>query len=110
MLYADVTAGRITEDNFTRILERSQAEQETIKNRVTLNRERLDRQDKEQADSAKFTAIIREYADIQELDAVTLNRLIEKIVVHEDRDGDEIRQTVEIFFNFNPTPDKTQCH
>ena len=38
---------------------------------------------------------------------MTLNRLIQKIVVHEDRDGDEIRQTVEIFFNFNPTPDKT---
>ena len=106
-LYADVTAGRISEDNFTNILDRTQKEQETLKTRVTLNRERLDRQAKEQADSAKFASIIRDYADIQELDAVTLNRLIEKIVVHEDRDGDGIRQTVEIFFNFNPTPDKT---
>ncbi|MBP5717702.1 MAG: DUF4368 domain-containing protein, partial [Abditibacteriota bacterium] len=69
--------------------------------------ERLDRQDRERADSAKFADIIREYADIQELDAVTLNRLIQKIVVHEDRDGDTLFQTVEIFFNFNPTPDKT---
>ena len=106
-LYADVTAGRISEDNFTNILDRTQKEQETLKTRVTLNRERLDRQAKEQADSAKFASIIRDYADIQELDAVTLNRLIEKIVVHEDRDGDGLRQTVEIFFNFNPTPDKT---
>ena len=68
------------------------AEQKTIKNRVTLNRERLDRQAREQAGSAKSAAIIREYADIQELDAVTLNRLIQKIVVHEDRDGDTCKR------------------
>lgn len=106
-LYSDVTAGRISEENFTRILERSQSEQEALKKRVTLNRERLERQAKEQADNARFVEIIKDYADIQELDAVTLNRLIQKIVVHEDRDGETVRQTVEIFFNFNTYEDKT---
>jgi len=40
------------------------------------------------------------------LDAVTLNRLVQKIVIHEDIDGETVRQTVEIHFNFNDKADK----
>lgn len=35
-----------------------------------------------------------------------MQRLIKKIVVHEDLDGDIIRQTVEIHFNFMGQPDR----
>ena len=105
-VYEDMVAGRITEDNFTRILERSQTEQGALKTRVALNRERLAQQDQEQEDNTRWLEIIKDYADIQELDAVTLNRLIQKIVIHEDMDGDTVRQTVEIHFNFNNQADK----
>ena len=105
-VYEDMVAGRITEDNFNRILENSQTEQATLKNRVKLNRERLARQVQEQEDNAHWLEIIKEYADIQELDAVTLNRLVQKIIIHEDIDGDIVRQTVEIHFNFNNQADK----
>lgn len=105
-VYEDMVAGRITEDNFTRILERSQTEQGTLKTRVALNRERLAQQDQEQEDNTRWLEIIKDYADIQTLDAVTLNRLIQKIVIHEDADGDTVRQTVEIHFNFNNQADK----
>ena len=37
---------------------------------------------------------------------MTLNRLVQKIVIHEDIDGDAVRQTVEIYFNFNDKADK----
>ena len=37
---------------------------------------------------------------------MTLNLLVQKIVVHEDTDGDTVRQTVEIHFNFNDKADK----
>ena len=60
----------------------------------------------EQEDSTRWLEIIKDYADIQELDAVTLNRLIQKIVIHEDIDGETVRQTVEIHFNFNDKADK----
>ena len=63
--------GRITEDNFNRILERSQGEQAVLKNRVTLNRQRLDEQAREQEDNTRWLEIIKDYADVQELDAVT---------------------------------------
>ncbi len=105
-VYEDMVAGRITEDNFNRILENSQTEQATLKNRVMLNRERLAQQAQEQEDNTRWLEIIKDYADIQELDAVTLNRLIQKIVIHEDMDGDTVRQTVEIHFNFNNQADK----
>ena len=105
-VYEDMVAGRITEDNFNRILERSQTEQTTLKNRVTLNRQRLTQQDQEQEDNTRWLEIIKDYADIQELDDVTLNRLVQKIVIHEDVDSDTTRQTVEIHFNFNNQADK----
>jgi len=50
--------------------------------------------------------LVKEYVDLQELDGDTLQRLIKKIVVHEDMDGGIIRQTVEIHFNFMGQPDK----
>lgn len=105
-LYEDMVAGRVSEGNFERILTNTQREQETLQNRVKLNRERLDRQQKEQADTSKWVELIKEYADIQELDATILNQLINKIVVHEDMDGAVIRQTVEIHFNFMHQADK----
>ncbi len=105
-VYEDMVAGRITEDNFNRILERSQTEQTTLKNRVMLNRQRLTQQNQEQEDNTRWLEIIKDYADIQELDAVTLNRLVQKIVIHEDIDSDTTRQTVEIHFNFNNQADK----
>ena len=40
------------------------------------------------------------------MDDVTLNRLVQKIVIHEDVDSDTTRQTVEIHFNFNNQADK----
>lgn len=105
-VYEDMVAGRITEDNFNHILERSQTEQTTLKTRVTLNRQRLNEQDQEHEDNTRWLEIIKDYADIQELDAVTLNRLVQKIVIHEDIDSDAVRQTVEIHFNFNNQADK----
>ena len=105
-LYEDVTTGRISEDNFNRILSNSQQEQETLKSRVALAQERLSQMDKKDEENARWLEMIKEYADIQELDEVTLNRLIQKIVIHEDRDGDALRQTVEIFFNFSNNTDK----
>ena len=40
---------------------------------------------------------------IRELDSPTLNRLVNVIVIHEDFDGESIRQTVEIHWNFKGT-------
>jgi len=87
-------------------MEKSQAEQSTLKNRVKLNMARLDGQERKREDDSRWIKLIREYADIQELDAATLNQLIKKIVIHEDMDEALIRQTVEIHFNFGNHTEK----
>ena len=102
-LYEDMVSGKLNEDTFNSILEQKQAEQATLKNRVRLNSERLAEREQEEIDSVRWIETIKEYADIRELDATTLNRLIRVIVIHEDLDGETVRQTVEIHWNFKGT-------
>ena len=105
-LYEDLIAERITTDNFNTLLNKTQAEQQALKDRVERNTARLDEQEREREDNSRWITLIREYADIQTLDRETLNQLIKKIVLHEDTDGRVIHQTVEIYFNFAGQPDK----
>jgi DNA invertase Pin-like site-specific DNA recombinase len=105
-LYEDMIAERVSVENFNGLLQRSQAEQKALKNRVEHSRTRLNSQEREREDNSRWITLIREYADIRELDAATLNQLIKKIVIHEDMDGNLIRQTVEIHFNFMNQTDK----
>ena len=105
-LYNDMIADRISPDNFNDFLQKSQAEQASLKNRVEHNTARI--ADKEQSeDNSRWIGLIREYADVKELDAAMLNQLIKKIVVHEDMDENSIKQTVEIHFNFKNHTEKT---
>ena len=60
-------------------------------------------------DARQWVEAIQEYADITELDAATLNRLIKEIVVHESIDSDKTRHiSIEIHFNLKPIPEVEQ--
>ena len=57
----------------------------------------------------QWVEAIQEYANITELDAATLNRLIKEIVVHERIDEDKTRHiSIEIHFNLKPIPEVEQ--
>jgi len=99
-LYEDMVENRISPENFNSLLQRSQAEQNALRNRLERSTERLVKQDREQEDDSRWIAVIKEYADVKELDAAMLNKLVRKIVIHEDPDGNTVRQTVEVHFNF----------
>ena len=105
-LYEDMIAERISAENFNAILAKSQAEQKALRDRLHHNQSRIENERQEHDDTARWIELIKEYADIGELDTATLQRLIKTIVIHEDLDGDIIRQTVEIHFNFKGQPDK----
>ncbi|MDL2288030.1 recombinase family protein [Oscillospiraceae bacterium OttesenSCG-928-F05] len=105
-LYEDMIAGTVSTENFDNILAKTQAEQKTLKERVQRNQARIQKVQQDEDDNARWLELIKEYVDIQELDAATLQRLIKTIVVHEDFDGDTVHQTVEITFNFKGTPSK----
>lgn len=105
-LYEDMAEGRINDQNFNLILGKTQKEQEELKAKIDKNSKLLS--DKKQLvhDIEKWKAIIQEYADITELDAVILNRLIKKIIVHEKTDDDKTRHiSIEIYFNLKPIPE-----
>ena len=106
-LYEDMVSGKLNEDTFNSILEQKQTEQATLKNRVRLNSERLAEREQEEIDNVRWIETIKEYADIRELDATTLNRLIRVIVIHEDLDGETVRQTFEIHWNFKGSNENT---
>lgn len=96
-VYEDMVAGVIREENCSHILTKSQTEQTALKNRVALNQKRLNEQQQVQADNSRWLEMIKDNADVRELDAITLNRLIKQIVIHGDMSGDTIRQTVGAF-------------
>ena len=62
-------------------------------------------------DAKQWVEAIQEYANITELDAATLNRLIKEIVVHERIDEDKTRHiSIEIHFNLKPIPEVGTGH
>ena len=81
-------------------MEKSQGEQETLQKKADMMRECLDGAAKEQEDNSKWLSLIRQYADIKELDREMLHLLIKEIVVHEDLSEGRRNTTVEIHFNF----------
>ena len=99
-LYEDWVAGRINETNFTRMMEKAQGEQEALQKKADTMRECLDGAAREQEDNSKWLSLIRQYADIKELDREMLHLLIKEIVVHEDMSEGRSNTTVEIHFNF----------
>ena len=108
-LYEDMMAGRISDTNFNLMLGRTQTEQAELKARVEEARKRLSDEAKIESDARQWIDAIQEYADIIELDAATLNRLIKEIVVHERIDSDKTRHiSIEIHFNLKPIPEVEQ--
>ncbi|NBH70797.1 DUF4368 domain-containing protein [Clostridiaceae bacterium] len=108
-LYEDMVAGRITENNFHLLLQKTQNEQAELKAKVEDGRKRLADEIRLAVDARQWVESIQEYRDITELDAATLNRLIKEIVVHESISSDKTRHiSIEIHFNLKPIPEVEQ--
>ena len=105
----NMIAGRISEQNFSTMLEKTQTEQAELKAKVSEGRKRLSDEVQLANDAKQWVEAIQEYANITELDAATLNRLIKEIVVHERIDEDKTRHiSIEIHFNLKPIPEVEQ--
>ena len=108
-LYEDVAVGRINEQNFNLMLERTQKEQEELKAKISEEKKKLADEIQLVNSARQWTAAIQEYADIAKLDAAVLNKLIKEIVVHEEIDSDKTRHiSIEIHFNLKPIPEVEQ--
>ena len=103
-LYEDLLLGRITENIFESMIEKTKTEADDLEKQIAEDEKRLSKNDSESGNARKWIDLIKDYADITELDADTLNRLINKIIVHEEitEDGDR-NISMEIHYNFRPT-------
>ena len=86
-MYEDRAADRITERNFTMLLEKYQAEQQQLEIRIQDLKAELSLQKQAANNAEKWLAIVEKYATPTELTAELLNALIDKILVHEAEVG-----------------------
>lgn len=108
-LYEDIAAGRINEQNFNLMLEKTQKEQEELKVKISEGKKKLADEIQLVNSARQWITAIQEYADIAELDAAVLNKLVKEIVVHEEIDSDKTRHiSIEIHFNLKPIPEVEQ--
>ena len=105
-LYEDMIAGRVSESNFETLLTNAQREQTSLKEQIASAENGKKAEEEKLLDAKAWADLIKDYANITELDSETLNRLIREIIVHEEVDADRNRNiTIEIHFNFKATPE-----
>lgn len=100
-LYEDRLSGSITEENFEMMRNKTQTEQRELEKRIEANKAQMTSIQSAEEQPQQWIDLIKDYTDIEDLDTETLNRLVKKIVVHEEIDDKQVRhQKIEIYFNF----------
>ncbi len=100
-LYEDRAAGAISERNFTRLSAKYEQEQEELEKLIAESENAKKESNADTRNAEEFIKTIREYAEITELDAAVLNRLIDRITVCEAEEVDgEMRQKITIYYKF----------
>lgn len=102
-LYEDMLSEKISEDTFDSMMSKVKKEQDTLKEQISEYEKALAGDEEVEVNEQKWIDLIKEYSDIKELDAITLQRLIRAIVVHEEIDDEGTRHiSLEIHYNFRP--------
>lgn len=100
-LYEDNATGKLTDRNFAFLSVRYQKEQDELTITVSELEKQLKMLDSAVADVSTWVELIKQYTDIEELNASLLNELIEKIIIHERTQIDGVRhQRIDIYYRF----------
>jgi len=100
-LYEDSVTGKLTDERFCEMSKGYEDESANLKSRIREAQKAISSYRDVDSNSRQFTALIQKYFDIRELDAPTLNELVNMIEVHEREvmDG-ERHQRINIYYNF----------
>lgn len=101
-LYEDNALGKITDERYRSMSCAYEEEQTELNARCRTLSAEIEKADEVYANAENFTALIRQYTEITELNAKILNELIDRIVVHEkttNEDGSK-SQRVDIYYKF----------
>jgi len=101
-LFEQNALGVITDERFISMSAEYEAEQKESAARIKELQAELSKRDTEGNNTTKFLNLVRKYSEITELDALTLNDLIDSIVVYnaEGRSRKDRKQRVEINYKF----------
>ena len=100
-LYEDSVLGKLSDARFRKMSAQYETEQAEIQQlAAALEREIADEAE-QVADVGRFLQLAEKYSDLQELDAATVNELIDKIVIHNPiRINGKKHVTIEVYFTY----------
>ena len=92
---------RISEERYSAMSASLEKEEIQLKERYNKINDDLSQHTQQSRSAQDFADLIEQYSPITELDAVLLNTLIEKIIIHEhtDEDGNKV-MPIEIYYRF----------
>lgn len=100
-LYEDSLSGRISNDNFSRLIDKYQTEQEQLLGQIQAIENALQEVRDNQQNAVKWADLMAQYVGTQELTAENLNLLIERIEVFDRTETDgETEQVIRICYRF----------
>ena len=100
-LYEDSLPGRISNDNFTRLIDKYQTEQEQLLGQIQSLENAVQEVKDRQSNAVQWAALMADYVGIQELTAENLNLLVERIEVFDRAEADgEAEQVIRICYRF----------
>ena len=100
-LYEDTALGKLSDARYTKLSTQYEIEQAEIQHISHTLERQIDEESEQVADVGRFLQLAEKYSELQELDAYTVNELIDKIVIHnpEKIDGKK-HVTIEIYFTY----------
>ena len=100
--YEDNVSGKLPDDLFRSFLRDYEEEKVSLKKSILILEERVYTLESNKTDVSQFTALLRKYADITELDRPTLLALVDKITIEEPAGsaGKRREQTLRIHYKY----------
>ncbi len=100
-LYEDSVLGKLSDLCFQKLSAQYETEQAEIQRLASSLEQEIENETEQIADVGRFLQLADRYSDLQELDASTVNELIDRIVIHSpERIGGRKHVTIEIYFTY----------
>lgn len=100
-LYEDSVFGKLSDERFQKLSAQYEAEQIEIKTLASVLEREIEDDTKQAVDVERFLNLAERYSELQELDAATVNELIDRIVIHNpERIDGRKHVTIEVFFTY----------
>ena len=100
-LYEDKVTGGLSDARFRKLSGKYEAEQSAAEKAVEATKAEIERLSANRLDASAWVELIRNYADIRELDRIVLGELVEKITVGEAQIIDGVKNIqITIYYRF----------